>query len=322
MSDNHGGEHLDDDHDPGHRHDPAFEGRTYLFIRDDLADRGVAPSPNPWLSPDIIITPPGGDPGDEPKEGVPNAVAVLVSNAGGMPAIDVWVDVFVTDPSTGWTPAEALRVGGTYIDVMPYGTASVNLTWTPAPGPSHRCMLARCSLIVPTDTYADAENFDVSNDRHIAQRNLSIVAMLGQFVAFRFRLVNPLPAPAEFIIRAAHIEPTAENIVMLRRTVGCGFAQFGETPLRNFDLAVEDPISPGETAGKFGVLDEPAGDIKSGGETTEHRLRMETGEVRGAVLTVERNPNTRPGEIHIMEVAQISTKTDRPVGGLWIVVQH
>jgi hypothetical protein len=51
-------------------------------------------------------------------------------------------------------------------------------------------------------------------------------------------------------------------------------------------------------------------------------VRLEAGEARQAFLTVARNPDTRPGDLHVMEVSQIDAKTRQPTGGLWIVLQH
>lgn len=315
--------------EPGHE-DKPFDGITRLYIRDNIADTGVEPSPSAppqWLSPDIVVTPPGGSPGDDPHEGVPNDVAVTVTNSGGIQALGVWVDVFVADPTTGWTPATAFSVGGTYIDVAPYSSAVASLSWTPLPGPIHRCMLARCSLLVPTDTYVNPLVFDVPNDRHIAQRNLNLVPMPKEMrlMSFGFMIVNPLMTRAEFMLRADHIEPTAANVQMLRAAVGCGFAQFGQTPIRNFALTIGDRFTPGETEGMFGVMREPQHRFQPGAVAPPHiveRMRLEPGEARRAVLTVERNSDTREGDLHIMEVAQIDLRTRRPVGGLWIVLQH
>jgi hypothetical protein len=324
MGNNHNGGHDDN------KDDKPFDGRTYLYIRDNLADTGVEPSPSSppqWLSPDIAVTPPGGSPGDNPVVGVPNDVTITVRNGGGMPAVDVWVDVFVADPTTGWTPALAFPVGGVYIDVAPYSIASANLTWTPIPGPSHRCMLARCSLIVPPDTYANPSVFDVPNDRHVAQRNLNLVEMPKdqKMMSFGFMIVNPMNEPAEFMVRADHVEATPRNIEMLRAAVGCGFAQFGETALRNFALTIGERITPEKTDGMFGVLREPIRDFTPGTapqQQVQETLRLEPGEGRRAALTIERNFHTRPGDLHIMEIAQIHMKTRRAVGGLWVVIQH
>jgi hypothetical protein len=39
------------------------------------------------------------------------------------------------------------------------------------------------------------------------------------------------------------------------------------------------------------------------------------------MLTIGHNPDTRPGDLQIMEIAQFEAKTMRQVGGLWVVVQ-
>jgi hypothetical protein len=318
-----------DDHND---RDETFPGRTYLFIRDNLIDNGSEPSSNAlpqWLSPDIVVTPPGGAPNDDPMEGVSNAVAITVRNKGGIDAIGVYVDVFVADPTTGWTPSTAFLLGGTYVDVPAYSAVTANFSWVPLPGPVHRCMLARAALFVPPDTYANSSIFDVVNDRHIAQRNLNLVLMPKEkrSLSFAFMVVNPLGREGEFILQADEIEPTAENMEMLRLGVGCKFGQFGEAPLPAFGLALGDRIDPAEKDDRegFGLLQETQRDrdmTVAAARRAIMEFSMQPDEVRRGVLTVERNPDTRPGDLHVMEISQIDLKTKQVIGGLWVVLQH
>lgn len=315
-------------HDDDNPEDRPFEGRTYLYIRDNVADTGVEPSAPPqWLSPDITVIPPGGMPGDDPQAGVANEVRITVRNGGGLPAIGVWVDAFVADPTTGWTPATAVYVGGVYIDVAPTSTNDAVLSWTPLPGPTHRCMLARCSLIIPNDTYVNPAIFDVANDRHVAQRNLHVVPLPKetQAMSFGFMVVNPLPEARTFFLRVDQVEPAAENLAMLRAQVGCRFAQFDDRPLRDFALTIGDPVDREARGVHFGVLPELAHDVADRQQPTTRvmtEVRLEPGEARRAVLTVVRNPDTRPGDLHVVEVAQYDAETRHPVGGLWLVVEN
>ncbi|MBA3870002.1 MAG: hypothetical protein H0X30_12720 [Anaerolineae bacterium] len=314
-----------------HDGDETFPGRTYLYIRDNVLDSGGEPSPNAlpqWLSPDIVVTPPGGAPGDDPREGLPNDVAITVRNRGGIAAMQVEVDVFVADPTTGWTSTTAFPVGSQPLDVPAYGSAVAHFTWTPIPGPIHRCMLARASLIIPPDTYSNSSIFDVVNDRHIAQHNLNLVLMPAdkKSLSFAFMVVNPLGEKGEFILQADEIEPTAKNIDLLRAGVGCKFGQFGETPLPAFGLTLSDPIDPQgkEKPETYGLVREPRGDNMTiaNARRATMEIAMQADEVRRGVLTMERNPDTRPGDLHIMEISQIDMRTKRAVGGLWIVLQH
>src|SRR6185295_14815785 len=97
-----------------------FDGRTHLFIRTHPADPGVEPLPaglDFWVSPDIVVVPPGGSPGDEAVAGVVNEVRVTVRNRGGLEAIDAYVDAYVNDPSTVMTPTTSIQVGSGFLTV-------------------------------------------------------------------------------------------------------------------------------------------------------------------------------------------------------------
>lgn len=323
--------HGDDDH----KDDKPFDGQTYLFIRDNVFDNGTTPSTPPvWLSPDIVVTPPGGTPGGNPIVGEENVVSVTVRNGGGIGAMGVWVDAFAASPTTGWTPATAEAIPGAYVDVAPYSSAVANLTWVPITGALHRCLMARCSLIIPSDTYANPAVFDVMGDRHVAQHNVNLVelAQNQMTMTFGFMIVNGGQEAGQFFLIADHIEPTPNNIRMLEAGVGCTLAQFGRTPLRNFELTIGERIDPGADDARqrermMGVLAKPLRELTPRPtaprpERIVQRVTLKPGEARQAFLTVARNPETRPGDLHVMEISQVNAKTRQVTGGLWIVLKH
>ncbi len=57
-------------------------------------------------------------------------------------------------------------------------------------------------------------------------------------------------------------------------------------------------------------------------ERIVQRVTLKPGEARQAFLTVARNPDTRPGDLHVMEISQVDAKTRQVTGGLWIVLKH
>jgi len=320
----------DDGHDDNdHKPDKPFDGVTRLFIRDNIMDDGSEPSSQPaWLSPDILVTPPGGMPGD-PVIGQPNTITVTVRNGGGMPAIGVWVDVFACDPTTGWTPALAEAIGGTYVDVAPTSQADASVVWTPSPGPIHRCLMARASLLVPADTYANPLIFDVLGDRHVAQRNVDLVGLAQNqmTLTYGFLAVNGGTEGGEFLLLAEHVAPTPQAMRMLAGGLGCGLAQWGQTPLRDFELTLGGRVEPGQEKRRTGVLPQPLREFPARTafarrQPAAQRLKLEPGEAREAFLTVARNPETRPGDLHVLEVTQLDARTERVTGGLWLVVRH
>lgn len=321
-------------HDDDRKDDKPFDGETRLFIRDNVLDGGSEPGMPPvWASPDITVTPPGGSAGDEFVIGVENRIAVTVRNGGGMPAIGVYVDAFACDPTTGWTPATAQLIGGTYVDIAPTSSSVAELGWTPPPGPSHRCLMARASLLIPADTYDDPSVFDVLNDRHVAQRNVNVVSMPANMMTltFGFMVVNGLREDAEFVLLAEHLEPTPNNMRLVAGALGCQMVQFGQTPLRNFELVLGGRIEPGRQdppERRMGVLPQPLRELSRapllrGAERgSSLRLKLGRGEVRQAFLTVARNPDTRPGDLHVVEVAQLDARTQQVTGGLWLALRH
>ena len=316
-----------DDHD----HKGPFEGRTYLYIRTHPSDNGTEPLSAGlpfWISPDIIIIKPGNIPGGEAVAGEVNQVQVVVTNAGGVTAVDAFVDAFVADPSTGWTPATAKFIGGDFLTIPGYNTASISFPWIPLPADAgHRCILARVALFVPPDTYVNGAIFDVVGDRHLAQRNIHVVALAQnmQSLSFGFLLFNAMGTRDEFDVQANEVR-IDQNANLVRAAIGCGLAQFGATPLQDIRLLVADPVQPpdmsrpdrGRNEPQMGMLPKPIDSEK----ITQRHVKMGPYEARSAVLTVGRNPDTRPGDVHVVQVTQVDLSTRSVVGGLWVVVQH
>jgi|GEM_PF-2298160 len=315
--------------------DREFEGRTYLYIRTHPSDTGAEPLPAGlpfWTSPDIVVIRPDGTPGSEAVADQENRIQVTVNNKGGITAVDAFVDAFFADPSTAFTPATATLIGSGYLTIPGYGAAQISLPWTPpASEAGHRCLLARVSLIFPPDTYVNPAVFDVVGDRHVAQRNIHVVALTGatKSLKFSFGIVNPLMETIDARVMAREIRNPAQ-VAQMRAGLGCGMAQFAQTPLREFGIALgEDRLLDPE-------VDRPAFrpgiDLRLPRTGVLPRVRMEApkkalsvslepGEVRQAVLHVARNPDTRPGDLHAIEIVQVDRKK-RLIGGLTVVVQH
>ena len=314
------------DDNPDHRDGKDFEGRTYLYIRTHPADMGDEPLPGGlpgWISPDITIIKPDGARGTEAVTGQVNQVEVIVRNLGGITATDAYLEVYVADPSTAFTPTTATPIGSTFITVPGYSAATVALPWTPlASEAGHRCLLARVCLTIPPDCYVNSTIFDVIGDRHVAQRNISVVALAQnmQRLSFGFLITNPFGEAAEFRIQGTELRITQRAMQIVRGALGCGFVQFGQTPLQEIGLTIADTPREGRywSAMPVGPLRKAAEDLGR----ARASVKLEPGEARYAVLTVGRNPETRPGDVHVVQIAQIDSRTRQPVGGLWLVVQH
>ncbi len=315
--------------------DGKFEGRTYLYIRTNPADTGTEPLPSTlkhWKSPDIVIIKPDSTRGAEAVANQQNQVEVTVSNTGGIDAIDAYIESFVADPSTAFTPATATFIGGGYLTIPGYNMRNITFPWTPASvDEGHRCLLSRVALFIPSDTYTDGTIFDVRNDRHVAQRNIHVVNMgKDNMIRFGFAIINPLEKSMSMRILTQELrEPIRQQ--QLGMAMGCALVQFGETPLKNFkvDVGSEKIVVPNMQ------------DVRENLKPTEFRLRsigqlspvslsrpqtrlsMEMGarEVRQGFLCVERNPETRSGDVHAVDITQTG-ENGNIVGGLTVVVRH
>lgn len=319
---------------PGREDDKnPFDGITYLYIRTHPADNGSEPLAAGlpfWVSPDISIIKPDGVEGGTAVAGDTNQLKIKVTNAGGIDAVDAYVEGFVADPSTAFTPLTATPIGAGFLTISGYSQAVIQFPWNPSPADAgHRCLLARVNLTIPPDGYKNGAIFDVVGDRHVAQRNISVVNLqkmqLKQF-SFAFALVNPEQERAVFTLNARQVLADDERqLEWLRGAVGCGFAQFSPVKLRSVRVDVEERIpvrdvsEPEKQEGR-----PPMGLLGQAVEPKRTRLKsvgMEPGEVRRAVLTVSAASTARPGDLQVVEISQLNERQE-VVGGLWIVVQN
>ncbi len=295
-----------------------FCGGTRLYIRDHISDNGDVPLPTAlqhWYSPDIVIIQPNGTRGGEAIAGQLNQVEIRVTNDCGIPANDALVDAFFCTPSTGFTPATTIAIGAGYLTIDGYSSAVIHIPWVPDPEHAgHACILARVSLTFPPDTYADGTIFDVRGDRHIAQRNISIVALMqAQQLIFPFTIVNNALEGSVVFVVAQEVRDRDE-LNGLRGSAGVRFARFGREPLQNFGMQLtKELVAIGEyrPGGKHGF-----------GRTTQHlEVKLDPGGVQPAVLVVERSPYAEEGDLHAIEVRQYD-RYEQLVGGLTILVEH
>jgi hypothetical protein len=178
----------------GERHDehdrkPRYE--VELMVRTFFGDTGARPTTDPnlvfWESPDIWIDGPSGDP-DQATPGVTNIVNVHVWNTG---LADCWaahVDLYWCDPSVGVTPALAQPVGSTAVTLMGGEHKIVPFPWVPTlANGGHECLVAQVYDPVSDPLISP---FSPTLDRHVCQRNISVVTVApGQ--AFQFIVAVP-----------------------------------------------------------------------------------------------------------------------------------
>ena len=325
-----------------------FVGRTYLYIRDYPGDTGNEPLPagTPgWMSPDVLVEKPDGTLGCEAVADQQNWVHLTVNNGGGIDARDAYVEVFIADPATTFTPAMATPVGAQFLTIPGYSRAKAVISWvTDASQSGHRCLAARASLIHPPDTYDDGLVFDVGGDRHVAQRNIHVVASPGPAaeLTFPFRVGNPGGTPLATRVLAREVR-APEQTAALRETLGSPFVQFAERPLGALAVTtVEATTRPMQLRQAAMPAEEGGGSIaaavralvalvlrlvglhlreKAPASPIALSLVLEPGEARPAVLRIAGVPAARPGEVHAVEVVQLDER-ERVIGGLTVVVRH
>jgi hypothetical protein len=308
------------------KHDGEFDAKTFIYIRTNPADDGSEPLSaglQHWLSPDITIIRPGGIRGSEGAVNELEQVEVTVTNGGGIDAVDAYVEAFVADPSTGFTPATAKPVGSGFLSISNHTQATISFPWTPtSTDAGHRCLLARVCLSFPPDCFTNPAVFDVVGDRHVAQRNINVAQIAGAQLSFGFIVVNTLGRDATFLLQAKEIR-VGQKADMARKALGCMYAQFSATRLQRIGLELGEVILHTERedmkqAFQTGVLRRRM----QLGKRKSTQLKMQKGELRHAVLTIPHNPDIRRGDLNIVQVEQIDIETKKTVGGLWLIVQH
>lgn len=320
---------MPNDHNP-EKPDGEFEGVTRLYIRTNPADDGSVPLPGGlqfWTSPDIAIVKPGGIVGGEAVPMQPNQVRITVWNGGGIPAVDAYVDAFVADPSTVITPATATPIGGANITIQGYSSTTVDLPWTPdAADAGHRCILARVSLIAPPDTYTNPAVFDVVGDRHVAQRNISVLSVpAGRTTTFRF-LMQPLSAEGTKPVRLVAIERTREvEPQTLAQLAGCAGGLPATRPLAALGVRMLSRREGRGRPGLEGDIPIELGMLRRAGEVTDERVvngRLNPQLApRLATVSFTVAEGEEAGRLHVVDVMQLDPETEQPQGGLTFVIR-
>ncbi|MBV9582431.1 MAG: hypothetical protein JO057_27925 [Chloroflexi bacterium] len=173
----------------------------YLLVRAFTGDHGNRPiNQTFWESPDIWTA--AGDPSASPRippdhggtvtQGTPNTVYAHVWNLGRAPVTGVRVEFYWFNPSLGISGADANLIGMTRVELAPRTSADCHQlvkcpkAWVPVmENGGHECLVVRVSGFgdqIGPNEWAAYEN------RHIAQRNVAVVAGTQQMQAIVGRL--------------------------------------------------------------------------------------------------------------------------------------
>lgn len=181
---------------------------------------------SPWyLSPDIW-TVPGSDPMGPP--GLPIAgqscfIWARVHNNGNDQITNGTVRFYWGNPSVGLDRTTATPVGTAFVNLNANDVQEV-LCLTPWPvafvNGGHECVIAEADC--PADPLAPGPNFNVPTDRHVAQRNLTVLTVpTGMMFHFDFEVHNVIRTAQTFSISAELGDPA--NLERLVPKLGPAF---------------------------------------------------------------------------------------------------
>ena len=162
----------------------------YLLIRADAGDRGKRALTIPfWESPDVFVAPDldASAAPDTPttlggiaKAGVPNTLWAHVWNLGRAPVYNARVEFYWFNPSLGFDQAAANLIGVTYVDLGDRTSGKAHrlvkcpVSWIPSyVNGGHECLVVR--VFEPLTDPLTPYQWDANNDRHLGQRNISVV---------------------------------------------------------------------------------------------------------------------------------------------------
>lgn len=317
--------------------DRLDRGRTYLYIRTHPDDQGIGPldpSVPAWHSPDIVVVRADGSRGTEATADERHRVEVTVSNAGDVAATDAYVEAFWNHPSIG-DPAAITRIGGCFVTVPPFDRATAVLPWVPRRDletdrdvTAHRVLWARVGLFVPPDTSLDRTRLDPRNDRHVALRNVHILVQGTGPTSFSFRVANPSrDRPREFRIEA---NPSAVDNVVDRVTGATNPTRRRPAePDRPDDevisVAVADHRGPAVRPRRARAVRPMAAQrwrprVGVGQRMTN--VALEPGGSEETVVTFDRAPEARRGDVRAFDIRQVDTSDESQVDGMTILVQY
>lgn len=180
-------------------------------------DKGV---PNWWLSPDLWVVPgndPNGPPGT-PVAGQPAFMWARVHNVGSDGVQNAVVRFWWANPGTNFDRTTATQVGTSYVSLAAGETQeALCLTpWTPSfVNGGHECILGE-AFENTLDPLPPGPNFNAATDRHVAQRNLSVLLSSGKRrMTLPFEVHNDQRQPATFTValKAAEIESLDRRLI-------------------------------------------------------------------------------------------------------------
>lgn len=194
----------------------------WLLIRRDAGDRGARPlTGRYWESPDIFVAPDleaGSAPplpttlGEVAKVGVANTLWAHIWNLGRAPVYNARVEFYWFNPSLSFDSEHANLISVTHVDLGNRGSGHAHrivkcpVSWVPRfVNGGHECLVVR--VFEPLTDPLSRSPWDARSDRHIGQRNITVVdASSPAALELNLRLgCGAAPGPAE--LRVVEVKP-------------------------------------------------------------------------------------------------------------------
>jgi len=203
------------------RDEPPHGDASFLYIRykedpvsPDTGARpfgGLPPNTIVWASPDILFTP--TDALGNVQAGTEVTLRTRIFNGGNIDALGVFVEFWWFNPSLAFSAAPTSQRIGTKIVTVPrlsYLDVVCPVKWTPQfVNGGHECLVVQCSS--PSEGADDLKYpFAAALDRHVAQRNLTVVSGAQQGQNLQLRIGNPFRTTEIFTIRLATLLVTGD----------------------------------------------------------------------------------------------------------------
>lgn len=299
----------------------------FLLVRADAGDRGGRALTIPfWESPDIFVAPNLGAAsapatpttlGGVAQAGVPNTLWAHVWNLGRAPVYNARVEFYWFNPTLGFNQAAANLIGVTYVDLGNRNSGNAHrivkcpVSWIPTfVNNGHECLMAR--LFEPLTDPLTQNQWDANNDRHVGQRNISVVrASSPAVIELHLRLgCGVPPGPAQLHVQ----EVKPEEIKWL--SVLKGRRDHGYRPAAEVKdvIGFTYPTLVRPNSDKATLKDM---DVASISKMLHRRLVFERGCDELEVLFYMNVDGLRPGECKIYRILQ--TVAGKLTGGYTVV---
>lgn len=258
-------------------------------------------SPNWWASPNIWVVP--GDPSGAPGMPIVGENCYLyarVTNNGKTGVQNATVRFYWANPSVGFDRTTANHIGDANVSLDPGETQDVLclIPWVPVfVNGGHECVLAE-AFHPTSDPLPLTPVFNVPTDRHVAQRNLSVVMMAKMQKAFSlsFQVCNTERLARTFQVKV--VPGRVEELKALLPTLGRSLPKLGKGEVKNVG---------------FVTVPCPDDDERKNAIPVVERIEVQPGVCAGLTLVGELE-----GEAALVHVVQ--TIDGKEVGGLSALV--